>query len=83
VSNDVGPGSGYERGYIKPAGELEMHPEEERDYERNLMYGKVPEVITRGSVTSPKREEVGRGTPTSRMCSFGQVFGEFDQVLLP
>jgi hypothetical protein len=52
-----------EEGYIKPAGELEMYPEEERDYERNLMYGKVPEVITRGSVTWPKRVELAEEPP--------------------
>jgi hypothetical protein len=72
---DRSPGSGYqegypfgfvcEEGYIKPARELGMHPEEETVYERNLIYGKVPEVITRGHVTSPRRVELIEEPPPS------------------
>jgi hypothetical protein len=37
--------------------------QEETVYERNLMDGKVPEVITRGSVTSSKRVELAEEPP--------------------
>jgi hypothetical protein len=60
---DVGLGFICVRGYIKPAGKLGMDPEEETDYERNLMDGKVPEVTTRGYATSPKRVELAEEPP--------------------
>ena len=70
---DVGPGSiwqeGYdwmkmdteeavEQGYIKPASELRMTVEEEQDYDRGLVYEKIPEILTRGHVVSTKRVDL-------------------------
>ena len=63
---DVGPGSvwqeGYpwmrmdvEHGFIKPASHLRMNPEKEDDYDRGLVYNKVPEILTRGHQVSQKR----------------------------
>ena len=58
---DVGPGSvwqegypcmkrdideGVENGYIKPASELRINPKEETEYDRGLVYDKVPEILT-------------------------------------
>jgi hypothetical protein len=63
---DVSPGFVWEEGYIKPAGELEMHPEKER----NLVDEKVPEVTTRGSVTSPKRVELAEEPPPPECAAF-------------
>ena len=47
-----------EHGYIKPANELRITEEEEDDYERGLVYEKVPEVLTRGNVVSAKRVDL-------------------------
>ena len=67
---DVGPGSvwqeGYpwmrmdveeaiEGGYIKPASSLRMTPEEENDFDKGMVYDKVPEILTRGHQVSQKR----------------------------
>ena len=35
-----------------------MSPEEEDDYERGLVYERVPEVLTRGHVVSPRRVDL-------------------------
>ena len=71
--SDVGPGSVWQEGYpwmrmetkeavelgfIKPASELRMSPEEEEDYDRGLVYEKVPEVLTRGHVVTQRRVEL-------------------------
>jgi hypothetical protein len=67
---DVGPGSVWEeghdwmklelqeaidQGFIKPAKDLRMNKEEEEDYNRGLVFEKVPEILTRGHVVSEKR----------------------------
>ena len=67
---DVGPGSVWQEGYpwmrmdvdeavenrfIKPASNLRMNPEEEDDYDRGLVYDRVPEILTRGHQVSQKR----------------------------
>ena len=36
-----------ELGYIKPARELRMTAEEEDDYDKGLVFEKVPEILTR------------------------------------
>ena len=35
-----------EHGFINPASHLRMNPEEEDNYDRGLVYNKVPEVLT-------------------------------------
>ena len=45
-------------GYIKPASSLRMTVEEEDDYDKGLVYEKIPEVLTRGHVVSPKRVDL-------------------------
>ena len=70
---EVGPGSVWqeghpwmrldveeavEQGYIKPASELRMTAEEEHDYDRGLVYEKIPEVLTRGHVVSTKKVDL-------------------------
>ena len=67
---DVGPGSVWQEGYpwmrmdveeaveyrlIKPAYNLRMNPEEEDDFDRGLVYNKVPEILTCGHQVSQKR----------------------------
>ena len=47
-----------EQGYIKPASELRMTVEEEDDYDRGLVYEKIPEVLTRGHVVTTKRVDL-------------------------
>ena len=37
-----------ECGYIKPAFSLRMTPEEEDDFDKGMVYDKVPEILTRG-----------------------------------
>ena len=37
---------GVENGYIKPASELRINPKEETEYDRGLVYDKVPEILT-------------------------------------
>ena len=44
-----------ENGFIKPASNLRMNPEEEDDYDRGLVYDTVPEILTRGHQVSQKR----------------------------
>ena len=41
--------------YIKPTSEFRMNPEEENDYDRGLVYNKVPEILTCGHQVSQKR----------------------------
>ena len=70
---EVGPGSVWqeghpwmrldvdeavEQGYIKPASKLRMTAEEEHDYDRGLVYEKIPEVLTKGHVVSTKRVDL-------------------------
>ena len=45
-------------GHIKPASELRMNPEEEDDFDKGLVFEKVPEILTRGHT-------LGRGLKTS------------------
>ena len=37
-----------ENGYKEPVSNLRMNPEDEDDYDRGLVYDKVPEIVTRG-----------------------------------
>ena len=45
-----------ENGFIKPASQLRMKPEEEDNYDRGVVYDRMPEVLTRGHQVSQKRE---------------------------
>ena len=51
--------------YIKHVGEMRLNPKEESDYERGLVYEKVPEILTIRSFVnfafcSPSSPSVGR-----------------------
>ena len=70
---DVGPGTVWQeghswmkldleeavnQGFIKPACDLRMSPEEEQDYDRGLVFEKIPEVLTRGHVVTAKKVDM-------------------------
>ena len=44
-----------DNGNIKQASKLGINPEEETDYDRGLVYEKIPEILTRGNLISRKR----------------------------
>ena len=44
-----------EGGCIKPASSLRMTPEEEDDFDKGMIYDKIPEILTRGHEVSQKR----------------------------